>query len=276
MHGFLIVLYNTSLYDSLSFQSLLKIASRKNDAFTVYVWDNSEVAMHKSHKFVAEQGLNIIYFHEAHNINLSKIYNTVLDMALPSHEYITILDQDTVLDERFLDSIPKDNRVLVVPRVQSSLSKKMISPRWQYHYYFINHCKVKSEIDDFSSGIKKAEGFFSVGSGLTINNEIWNRGIRFNEGLSFYGVDTEFCNSYAKLYDDFLLLNSTFLHSPSNEEFEDYNVYKWRVGKYAEYWAYQLSTYTKINRSIIKILVRAFILSMIINKKIKMMVCKVL
>ncbi|MEZ9630679.1 hypothetical protein AB4304_14405 [Vibrio breoganii] len=276
MHGFLIVLYNTSLYDSLAFQSLRRLVSKKQDVITVYVWDNSELAAHKSNEFVANQGLNIIYFHEAHNINLSKIYNTVLDMALPSHEYITILDQDTVLDECFLGSIPKDNKILVVPRVQSSLSGKMISPRWQHHNYFLNHCEVRLEIDEFSSGTQKADGFFSVGSGLTINNEIWNSGVRFNEDLSFYGVDAEFCKDYSGLYDTFLLLNSTLSHSPSNEELEDFNIYKWRIGKYAEYWAYQLSTYTQINSSISGVLVKIFTLSMILKKKIKMMVCRIL
>ncbi|ELM3618560.1 hypothetical protein RYR54_004314 [Aeromonas sobria] len=271
MHAYLIVVYNESVFESSTFKSLLRLLQERPHAAMVYLWDNSPKPQHQVSEFNLIKSCVIKYIYYGINEKLSTVYNKVIDSALADDcKFISILDQDSILPLDFKDKIDSiENPKLVVPTVYSSKSGLIISPRYQRYNYRTNSC-IARPID-----ISKVEGslasneFFAVGSGMTISRILWESGVRFNESLSFYGVDTEFCNDYAKKFNSFNIIKCNFLHDASGENDEGFLKLKWRLSKYFEYWNFSLVEKLGWNVFLAKIYIMIFKIVLLAKSYVK-------
>jgi GT2 family glycosyltransferase len=97
-----VVLYKVNLYNSLTYNSLLKAFDIKPDIFSsvsCIIYDNSPSQMYdcKENNFVYE------YVHNSENGGLAAAYNYALDVSLTNnYDWILLLDQDTTLPSDFM------------------------------------------------------------------------------------------------------------------------------------------------------------------------------
>lgn len=194
---------------------------------SLYVWDNSPESflkinnkeISKLEKFFNE----VIFFGNGKNHKLSEIYNNIGDYYLNSmnYDYLIILDHDSILNEDFIINLKEEiinyNKPnLITPIALNIENKTIISPksfvsRNNWRPYTLPLGK-----NYYTPGLKKTDNFFAIGSGLTISNETWNNGLRFDENLNIYGVDSEFCIDYSKRYNYYLLSKNKILHDVSS------------------------------------------------------------
>lgn len=242
MHSYLIVIYNQSVFDSPTYQTLLAMLQAYPHAAELYIWDNSPEPQHKSQITSILPDLKINYFCSGKNENLSVVYNRTMENCfLKGSTYLTIFDQDSQVSldfKKLIEGTPAE--CLLVPKVYSDRTGELISPRYQRYNYLTNKCSVEYLDKSISAGFFESKFMFAVGSGMTLSRQLWNSGLRFNEELSFYGVDTEFCHDYAIKNDFFYMFDAEVHHSASNETEENYEKFKWRLTKYFEHWEYQL------------------------------------
>lgn len=249
---YLIVIYNKSVYQSVTFQSLCDLIKSDPHHCHIIIWDNSPVPQHRSAVDSFSKDVTIKYKHSGFNESLSVIYNKIASECFDNGAtFFTIFDDDSSISSNFksaVDSVTED--LLILPKVCSELSGSLISPRYQKYNYLRNKCSITYLPKTIEDGPKQSLNFFAVASGLTISKYVWSMGVRFDEKLSFYGVDTEFCNDYASVTDKFYLINTLIFHSASNELKESRMVKNWRVSKYYEHWRYQLIKYLAIPKPI--------------------------
>lgn len=242
MHSYLIVIYNQSVFESPTYQTLLAMIEAYPHEAELHIWDNSPEPQHKEQIKSFLPNLEITYFYAGKNENLSVVYNTKMQHCFNKcSSYLTIFDQDSRIGLNFKKIIESTlPEYLLVPKVYSDVSGKLISPRYQKYNYLINKCNIEYLDKSISAGLFESKLMFAVGSGMTISKQLWSTGLRFREELSFYGVDTEFCHDYSLENDFFYVLDAEVHHSASNESEENYVKFKWRLSKYFEHWKYQL------------------------------------
>ncbi len=161
-----------------------------------------------------------------------------------SEGFFSILDQDTSIPFDFLSAIEDanvDDR-LIVPRVFSIKNNSLISPRYYEYTKPLYRAITTRLMNKDDSGLHCTLNFFAVGSGLTIPKRIFDQGLRFEEQLSFYGVDTEYCQQYSLLKNDFFLLDVDFKHDVSDDDFyESFSIKKWRYYNSMDYLKFVLA-----------------------------------
>ncbi|MBM7072102.1 hypothetical protein JQC92_08680 [Shewanella sp. 202IG2-18] len=271
MHSYLIVIFNESVFDTPTYKTLVKMFTAHPHSATLYVWDNSPLAQHPKGLVSEIEQVELVYCHSRFNEHLSVVYNKIMALAFEcDSDYMTLLDQDSHISSNFKQSIDDaPNQYLLVPKVCSDKTGQIISPRYQQYNYLFNQCAIDYLDPQISPGELKSEHVFAVGSGMTISKSLWLTGVRFQETLSFYGVDTEFCSDYAKRNEHFVLLASTIKHNASNEHDEGYEKFKWRLTKYYEHWLYQLIKYVGVPSSFASFYVRLSLKYMLLKNKTK-------
>jgi GT2 family glycosyltransferase len=271
VHSYLIVIFNESVFDTPTYKTLIKMLSVHPHTATLFVWDNSPSPQHKNGVMSGIEDFELKYYHSSSNENLSIVYNQVATLAFEGDsDYITLLDQDSYISPDFKQSVSHVNSdYLQVPRVCSDKTGKLISPRYQKYNYLLNKCSINYLNSNIAPGIFKSKHMFAVGSGMTISKSLWLTGIRFQDRLSFYGVDTEFCVDYATKSDSFILLDSTIKHNASNEHDESYEKFKWRLIKYYEHWSYQLIKHVGLPLGLVSLYVGISLKFVLLRNKIK-------
>jgi GT2 family glycosyltransferase len=134
----LTVVYNTSLYNSLTINGVLEYLKRKaNKGIEIekfFVFDNStDENLQQLNNIDAEKN-NIEYLSCNQNIGLAKAYNETIkvinDRYPNSDNWLMITDQDTYLNDHLFvlleEAISNGNADIYIPRVQGK--KHMISP----------------------------------------------------------------------------------------------------------------------------------------------------
>lgn len=247
MHTILVVLFKTKFSNSQTLTSLLHNIQTPDSRYRLYIWDNSPADFIQGQdKFFSELVHifdTVIYHRSENNLALSKIYNSVArETFSDGAKLLTIFDQDSTLSVDFLLQIGKigEKDLLILPRVISSFSNRMISPRRQDKFFLF---KRKSFDDGFKiddAGIYDSEFLFAVGSGMTIPKELWFTGLTFDENVSFYGVDAEFCNDYQNYKEEFIVADVSIRHDVSVEAKESAVISEWRYQNNILYLEYQL------------------------------------
>lgn len=176
----LIVLYNTDVESSATFQSLLKYRDTLDSDTKVIVWNNGPYYIKK--QCVVDLEYELI--NNVNNESLAKIYNLVIDEYM-SERYI-ILDHDSSLTKEYLkEAIGVEQHNLGVPFIKCFGTA--ISP-------LVNkHPILSAETINFG----KLNTFFAIGSGLVIGRELAlyiksALGTVFDERFYLYGVDSTF------------------------------------------------------------------------------------
>lgn len=126
-----IILYKTSLADSLTIQTL----SNLTGDVPILVFDNSPEHQYELENFKYNNFL-VTYIHDAKNLGLTNAYNFALEKATSKKSrWLLLLDQDTSFNQMYVDEICNmpieslsEDIVAIIPNVVSLLGAKRISP----------------------------------------------------------------------------------------------------------------------------------------------------
>ncbi len=240
----LIVLYKCELNESQTFKTLNLLPESILGKVKLIVWDNSPSNFQLKNDYNTGVFGGFKYIRSNKNESLSIIYNKVMNEDFNSEGFFSILDQDTSIPFDFLSAIEDanvDDR-LIVPRVFSIKNNSLISPRYYEYTKPLYRAITTRLMNKDDSGLHCTLNFFAVGSGLTIPKRIFDQGLRFEEQLSFYGVDTEYCQQYSLLKNDFFLLDVDFKHDVSDDDFyESFSIKKWRYYNSMDYLKFVLA-----------------------------------
>lgn len=265
MHLFVVVIYRKMVLESDTIVSLIKCAGTMNVG--VVIWDNSPSEFQEKNKLALEplyeEFLLVDYRPASENTSLSLLYNQVMESYFSdrSASRITFLDQDSVLAQDFILRIGKEgpsSGILIVPKVVSNRTGAVASPRYQNSYYLFTKYRFRQDFQISDCGYFTSQNLFAVGSGLTVPFELWSEGLRFDENISFYGVDTEFCRDYQSLRNEFMLADTVLIHDISSENIESAKLYLWRFDRYMEYWEYQLGKHSPYPKFLTRAYVKIF------------------
>lgn len=279
MHTFLIVIFNRQFSEVVTLDTLSRMILPDDQPASLFVWDNSPDSFQQEPvdalKVFNKKFAKVDYHRSVANTSLSALYNQVLNQVFASNTtHVTILDHDSeVAPDFFLKIVAALTKpLLVVPKVVSNRTGCLISPRYQASHYFSIRPPAASPVSLTTTGEYESSDFFAVGSGMTISRELWASGLCFDEALSFYGVDTEFCRDYSVAHRYFFIADTILVHDVSSEGKENLASFKWRFNSHMDYWTYQLrkhswlpnfvvSPYVMIWRVLVnvKVLIRALL-----------------
>lgn len=201
-----IVLYNTSLEHSVTFQSLSKALECSSGKLDVFVYDNSPIQMYAGQTYDA---WNIHYKHDPMNSGISKAYNLALRQAKKlGKQWLLLLDQDTFFPinslEIYASAIDRDPGIgLFAPRLTSH--SRIISP--------FRYRSGKGEIlESAETGTYSLKKFMPVNSGILINAQDFESCGGYDECFPLDYSDLAFMKRLYEVNPEFLVLPLTCEH----------------------------------------------------------------
>lgn len=199
-----VVLYNESLYDSLTYSTLLS----KNEELKVFVYDNSPYPMHKKEDFS-----HYIYVHDPHNNGLSVAYNKAAFYA-SSHGYqwILLLDQDT----QFQDSLLDDFRHSIMNNPHIYMFAPILCLNDGDNFSPLKFHRKRGISVRLKSGVYTLPMISPVNSGLLISVEKFIEVGGYNSLVRLDFSDFQFIERFSSHYDKFFLIDSIGIQNFSN------------------------------------------------------------
>lgn len=203
---FLVVIYGSKPSECSTLVSLSRQRFSEYGIRPVFaVWDNSPHGYGiASLSFLPGR---VSYYSFGINERLSVVYNSVVS-DLKHADWFVFLDDDSVISAKYLESLPAffDSGVsLAVPKIVHDgvcISPGMVTSI---------KGKLMPDIIDFS-GIKKSKSIVAMMSGTVVRGKVFELGLRFDERLSFYGVDTRFFIDYSKFFSEVFILDVIMPH----------------------------------------------------------------
>ncbi|UII34365.1 glycosyltransferase [Fulvivirga ulvae] len=195
-----IVLYNTSLEQSQTFQSLSKSLLYSSDHLEILVYDNSRDKMYTGKKY---NSWHIHYYHDPANSGVSKAFNHGGALAKTlGKKWLLLLDQDTLFPREainiYANALKENMPGLLAPYL--FFKRKLISP------FSIKSGKGRI-INYIHPGKYSLDQIMPVNSGLLINVEdFWSCG-GYNESFPLDYSDFAFIERYRKICPDFKVIN---------------------------------------------------------------------
>jgi GT2 family glycosyltransferase len=221
--NFIVVLYSTEPENSKTLRSLSSVDFSKHKIDADYcIQDNSLQGFDLSsiQKILG----HVNYYHSGENKKLSTVYNALIKDNRNCDYYI-VLDDDSVIDESYLLSL--------TPFFESKL--KVAIPIIKHNGDLISPGRVSGvrgyALKDSNVGIGavKSSNLVAMMSGTVLSKSIVDE-LKFDERLSFYGVDTKFFLSYSRLYDVIFILDTTLEHeSALRENLSDFSALERRL-----------------------------------------------
>ena len=171
----------------------------------INVWDNSTVGFGPDS--LSFMGLPFFYQHSSKNSSLAEAYNQIIKVDANADYYI-ILDDDSVITQEYFESVVifiNSCKQLALPKIFHS--GKLISPGK------IQGVRGKKLfVDALQTGENKISNFTAMMSGAVIKRSVFDFGIKFDEQLSLYGIDTKFFLDFQKKFDSFYLMDVSLEH----------------------------------------------------------------
>ncbi len=218
---YLVVLYKTKYSDSKTLCSFSDFHFGENQNNFFVVWDNSPAQMATLpdlKNFIKTE--NIEYIHTPENTALSKVYNFCLD-KYSDFDFILVFDQDSKITRKdfdlYLEKVISENPEcnIFMPQVYSGGELYSPGKFWIFKGW---HYKALSE------GIHKDRFYTAIMSGTCVRIDFLKKhGIRFNEELFLYGIDTCFFCDVRKMDSQFYVLDERLGHDLSEIELDDFN-----------------------------------------------------
>lgn len=166
----ILVVYNQSIQDSCTYRFI-----KEHKSIHLIVCDNS--TSDYGNKFVVESdGYTYINMHG--NKGISKAYNAALDLLKDKCGYVILLDDDTILNEEYYNSILNLTCDIAVPIVKDE--KSILSP-----------CKMVDGVVSRWDGKEKLNQFTAINSGMVVNLDVF-KFYRYDEHLFLDYVDHNF------------------------------------------------------------------------------------
>jgi len=207
----IIVIYNTSLEDCESFQSVNRMKDEYSD-LNLFVYDNSN----QPQKINSYKGISISYIHDRLNSGVSMAYNQGVSYAKKMDKrWVLLLDQDTTLPATLLYEYQK--ALLGFPDIKLFApilvlkNKKIFSPsRYRFKRGFY--------LKGISEGIHSLYRICPVNSGMLINVEAFLSVNGYNDKVKLDFGDFQFIERFRKLYPNFYVLNVECQQDFSNDD----------------------------------------------------------
>lgn len=189
----LVILYNKKPQDSLTLLSLLK----QHSVNCLCVWNNGPTVVSEDLmiKNLKKNINNVILINKPNNYPLSIVYNWFLHKY--DSDYYILLDDDSILDDSYLDAIKNINANitnfdLILPRIKQN--NKIHEP------------KENNQVVLFDTSLNYKH-CMSIGSGLILNKhiiKIFESKFKtvFDERFALYGVDTTFFYRLSRLNEN--------------------------------------------------------------------------
>lgn len=210
-----VVLYQQSIGQSLTLQSLHLNLERSGMKMDVFVYDNSPEPQAVEH-FFSWKSFNIYYTHDPHNGGLSKAYNAgAVKARLLKKEWLLLLDQDTIFNADFLEIYAKAVREnpqlkIFAPLLQLE-NGKIFSPCLKRHKRGYPPKKI-------ALGRHHLSKYSPVNSGLLVSLKLFLNVGGYNEKLKIDFCDFQFLEKVVKVSPYFFLTTATGLQNYSNAE----------------------------------------------------------
>ncbi|PKG37971.1 hypothetical protein [Psychromonas sp. Urea-02u-13] len=235
----LVVLYNTSIGESSTLNSLLNLMV-SDFKIKLVIWNNGPKSIVKLlDSCETFTGFDMSITETLHNESLSKIYNSFVDSG-DAHNYL-ILDHDSVLSQSYIDAAlhSSTNQVSVPVIICSDIIR---AP-------FVNKLAYNQEMT-----ITNSDCIISIGSGLVINKSVINEmrlqyGKVFDERFYLYGVDTTFFKRLNNFTDKELFninILPPIVHSLSRYETEESGISNFRIVERSYDFGLSLRYYTAV------------------------------
>ncbi len=207
----IIVVYNTALEDSGSFQSVRQMRV-DGVLLDLFVYDNSA----RSQQLKEYSGLQITYLHDPENSGVSRAYNTgVAHAQKRQKKWVLLLDQDTTLPDTILDDYEKAVRQnpavkLFVPILYLN-NGKIFSPctyRFKRGFY----------VDQIKEGMYSLNKLSPVNSGMLINIRAFLKAGGYNDQVKLDFSDFQFIERFRKVYPKFYVMDVQCQQDFSDDE----------------------------------------------------------
>lgn len=189
---FICVVYATQPEKTITLNSLANIKFEKNNIIASFaIWDNSQKGYESEAVKTMLKNHQVDVYHYGVNERLSKVYNQLIAKYKSSNDWVVILDDDSVIDDEYIQGVLNfieacsKNKALIVAFPKIYNNNIMISPGY-----------IKGVrgylIQDIQHGMVSKKNIVAMMSGTVISLESNVELPRFDERLSFYGVDTKF------------------------------------------------------------------------------------
>lgn len=184
-----VILYNSKLEDSETLKSI-KECRLGNINLEICIWNNGPQYLNENEivnflSIYKEKNIKVKIYQDIRNISLSKIYNFFIKKE--SYDFITILDQDSILPLNYYSNIAcHSDTDIVAPKIIAE--KNGIRVQTDPHLYgdcdiMIGEGMADVKIDSIMSGIALSQ--------RAIDKIVAFRGYVFEEKLAFYGIDSD-------------------------------------------------------------------------------------
>lgn len=252
--NFIVVVYATPPALTVTLKSLGLIDfSKFRITQSLSIWDNSAEGFGKD--AIPDINGDVNYYHNGRNERLSVVYNKIVADSEGS-QYFIVLDDDSEITEAYICSlfgffssgipvgIPRIlfKRDLISPGMVQGVRGKQISNE---------HLKV---------GSKDSKDLVAMMSGTIIHRQVFDAGLRFDERLSFYGIDTKFFIDYAKRYPKIFILDAVLIHSSALRERGQ--TYELRIRRLKNLVLSRLYVFDHVSNFRLKILIYLFFFCM--------------
>lgn len=200
---FVIVLYNETLENSVSFRDISKsinIMDLENKV-SIFIYDNSK----EPQKINLNNIWEYEYFHDSNNSGLSIAYNTAAEFAKKNEKkWLFLLDQDTEFPDNtvqvYLKAIAENTKIFLFAPILKVKTGEIISP---YKYSL----KRRKRTQAIQTGLHDLSKTGPVNSGLCIglNNFLAVGG--YNNNVKVDGADFQFIERYKRKYSEYYVLD---------------------------------------------------------------------
>lgn len=216
----ILVLYKQKLEDSKSYISLKKVFNKQGDQLHLYIYDNSPTIDGAGGRIENPSNIKIEYVHDATNPGVSKAYNMGAQYALNTNKkWLLLLDQDSEFDRSIFDefsaaTVKYPENYLFAPLLKSG--DHYISP---CNYYLNKGFATKRKrVGELKNKFKSI-----LNSGIFVEVSTFFKVGGYDENVPLYFSDFVFFKRYNKLFDSFVVLNSTIHHDLSDMSTNTYS-----------------------------------------------------
>lgn len=228
---FVIVLYNLKLEKSTTFNSLKNAIEFTDEVYEVdlYVYDNS--LLFNSDLSVNYDNICLKYIHDSNNSGVSVAYNKASEYATTKNKkWMLIFDQDTSIPidalTKYIEALRKwPDQPLYAPKLYSN--GILLSP---CNYVFYKGFHLKS----IKSGINTVKRKNILNSGALISLTAYRKVDGYDSNVWLYFSDFVFFNRLKQYYKYFVVLDVSYEHELSSDDYKDLNFAKNRFNLYCE------------------------------------------
>lgn len=205
-----LVVYESPLGQSATWQSLEAEAQRLDSAFEVLIYDNS-----RKPQAIPASGLRIHYQHDKTNSGVSRAYNEGCKLAdYLKKKWLLLLDQDTRFPSAWLNAYAsatnqRKNEMVIAPILHSF--QKTISP----FTYWVCLGRPAAKV---SPGIHSLVNYNAINSGLLISVDLFNKAGGYDERLPLDFSDFAFMHKLKAMKVQLHVINLIAEHGLSSGE----------------------------------------------------------